>query len=53
MRELEQVKDSRLELIVGNMLDEKAVIEAMSNTDVVYHLALAIPLKISNRLLST
>jgi UDP-glucose 4-epimerase len=41
MRELKQVKDSNLELFVGDMLDEKAVIEAMDSIDVVYHLALA------------
>jgi UDP-glucose 4-epimerase len=41
MRELKQVKDGRLELIVGDMLDEEAVIEVMDGVDVVYHLALA------------
>ena len=41
MRELGQVKSNRLELVIGNMLDGKAVIEAMDGIDIVYHLALA------------
>lgn len=41
MRELKQVEDSNLELFVGDMLNEKAVIEAIDSIDVVYYLALA------------
>ncbi len=40
-RELAQIKNDRLELFIGNMLDRKAVNEVMKGINVVYHLALA------------
>jgi len=36
-----EIKNANLELFIGNMLDGKAVNEAMKGIDVVYHLALA------------
>lgn len=39
--ELAEIRNGNLELFIGNMLDEKAVNEAMKGIEVVYHLALA------------
>ncbi|KPV62148.1 MAG: NAD-dependent epimerase/dehydratase family protein [Candidatus Bathyarchaeota archaeon BA1] len=40
-RELAQIRNNRLELFIGDMLDRKAVTEVMKGINVVYHLALA------------
>jgi len=49
-REPAQLRNERLELFIGDMLDEKAVDQTMKGIDVVYHLALADSFKDFNSL---